>query len=72
MLIDCGLRPLGVDSANEGSEIPPLPPGSGVLGGRGGVISSGASRSVEELIHFSSLEPRYGIGSGNSRNMSAK
>ena len=72
MLIDCGLRPLGVDSANEGSEVPPLP-GSGVLGGgRGGVISSGASRSVEELIHFSSLEPRYGTGSGRSRNISAK
>lgn len=72
VLIDCGLRPLGVDSANEGSsEVPPLP-GSGVLGGRGGVISSGASRSVEELIHFSSLEPRHGIGSGRSRTMSAK
>jgi len=71
VLMECGLRPLGVDSANDGSKAPPLP-GSGVFGARGGVISSGASRSVEELIHFSSLEPRYGIGSGKRRNMSAK
>ena len=71
MCMDCGLRPLGVDNANEGSEVPALP-GSGVLGGRGGVIISGASRSVEELIHFSSLDPRYGMDSGKSRDMSAK
>lgn len=59
VFIDCGLFPLGLDSANEGSNIP-LPPllGSGVFGSRGGVvISSGASNRVEELIHFSSLEP---------------
>jgi hypothetical protein len=59
VFIDCGLFPLGLDKANEGSNIP-LPPllGSGVFGSRGGVvISSGASNRVEELIHFSSLEP---------------
>jgi len=61
VFIDCGLFPLGLDRANEGSNIPLLPlplPGSGVFGSRGGVVvSSGASNRVEELIHFSSLEP---------------
>ncbi len=59
VFIDWGLFPLGLDRANEGSNIPLLPlPGSGVFGSRGGVvISSGASKRVEELIHFSSLEP---------------
>lgn len=76
VFIDCGLFPLGLDRANEGSNIPlllPPLPGSGVFGSRGGVVvSSGPSNRVEELIHFSSLEPIYGIGSGRSRNMSAK
>ncbi len=58
VLIDWGLFPLGLDRTNGGSNIP-APLGSGVFGSRGGVmISSGASKSVEELIHFSSLEPR--------------
>jgi hypothetical protein len=59
VFIDWGLFPLGLDRANEGSKIPLLPlPGSGVFGLRGGVVtSSGASKRVEELIHFSSLEP---------------
>ena len=58
VLIDWGLFPLGLDRANGESSIPP-PLGSGVFGSREGVmISSGASKSVEELIHFSSLEPR--------------
>jgi len=61
VFIDCGLFPLGLDRANEGSNIPLLPlplPGSGVFRSRGGVVvSSGASNSVEELIHFSSREP---------------
>lgn len=57
VLIDWGLFPLGVDRANEGSNIPPLL-GSGVFGSRTGVlISSGASKRVDELIHFSSREP---------------
>ena len=57
VLIDWGLFPLGVDRANEGNNIPPLL-GSGVSLSRAGVlINSGASKSVEELIHFSSLEP---------------
>jgi hypothetical protein len=54
--IDRGLFPLGLDSANEGRNIPLLPlSGSGVLGLRGSVvINSGASKKVEELIHVSS------------------
>lgn len=58
--MDWGLFSLGLDRAKDGSNIP-IPPllGSGVFGSRGGVvISSGASKSVEELIHFSSREPR--------------
>jgi hypothetical protein len=56
VLIDWGLLPLGVDRANEGNNTPLL--GSGVSLSRAGVlINSGASKRVEELIHFSSLEP---------------
>lgn len=57
VLIDVGLIPLEFDRANEGNDIPPLQ-GSGVSFSRTGVlINSGASKRVEELIHFSSLEP---------------
>ena len=64
--IDCGLRPLGVESAKEGN------PGfrSGVLRMDGVPVSeSSAPRRTE--IHFSSLEPKPG-DSGRTRNTSAK
>jgi hypothetical protein len=60
VLIDWGLFPPGVevDRANEGNSIPPLL-GSGDWLSRVGVLTnSGASKRVEELIHFSSLEAR--------------
>lgn len=57
VLIDWGLFPYGVGKVNEGNDVPPLL-GSGVSLSRAGVlINSGASKRVEELIHFSSLEP---------------
>jgi hypothetical protein len=66
--IDCGLRPLGVDSAKEGKPVFR----SGVLRIDGVPVSesSGTQRSAA-LIHFSSLEPNPGE-SGRTRTTSAK
>lgn len=64
-LMDRGLVPLGVESANEGIyEFL----GSGVRGGSGICDWDKA----EELIHFSSRLPKRGGDSGRSRNASAK
>lgn len=49
-LIDLGLRPLGVTSANEGTK---GRVGSGVRGCGGGDIFSRACSSEAELIHLS-------------------
>lgn len=71
----CGLRALGVERVKEGMK---GPKGSGVRGGGGEVVISGASNKVAELIHFSSLdpnrgEPKWGGDSGGIiRNWSAK
>lgn len=66
--IDCGLRPLGVESANEGS--PDFR--SGVLSTDGVQMSeSSGPRRLAALIHFSSLEPNPG-DSGMTRKTSAK
>lgn len=53
-LMDCGLCPLGVKREKDGTK---GSFGSGVRGGSGGDLNSGASRSVAELIHFSSGIP---------------
>ena len=67
-LIDCGLRPLGVESAKEGN--PWFR--SGVLRTDGVPVSeSSGPRRLAALIHFSSLEPNPGE-SGRTRNTSAK
>lgn len=66
--IDCGLRPLGVESAKEGN--PEFR--SGVLGTGGVPVSeSSGPRRLAALIHFSSLEPNPG-DSGRTRKTSAK
>lgn len=53
-----GLWPLGVDRMKDGTK---GMVGSGVRGGAGGLdSSSGASRSVAELIHLSSGWPGRG------------
>ena len=72
VLSDCGLFPLGVESANDG-KYGSL--GSGVFGGLGGEMISAACPSVDELIHFSSFEPIRGgefSGIDSSLNASAK
>ena len=67
-LIDCGLRPPGVESAKEGS--PECR--SGVLGTGGMPVSeSSGPQRLAAVIHFSSLEPNPG-DSGRTRNTSAK
>lgn len=53
----CGLRAPGVEMVKEGMK---GPDGSGVRGGGGVAIISGASNRVAELIHFSSLDPNRG------------
>lgn len=66
--IDCGLRPLGVESAKEGN--PDFR--SGVLRMDGVPVSeSSGPRRLATLIHLSSLEPNPG-DSGRTRNTSAK
>lgn len=71
----CGLRAPGVERMNEGMK---EPDGSGVRGGGGEVMISGASNKVAALIHFSSLDPNRGepncgdSAGGIIRNWSAK
>jgi hypothetical protein len=70
-LSDRGLWPLGVEIEKEGKSVPF---DSGVRGGIAGMSTlsfSGASSSVAELIHFSSVIPRRGGESGKTRNKSA-
>lgn len=66
--IDCGLRPLGVDSAKEGN----TRFRSGVFRIDGVPLSeSSGPQRLAVLIHLSSLEPNPGE-SGRTRNTSAK
>lgn len=67
-LSERGLCPPGVINRKVGTN---GTVGSGVRGARGGVLSSGLSNRVAELIHFTSWPPARGGDSGKILKLSA-